>query len=143
MTLASAPVRVLLVEDHETLRSVVGRLLRARPELELVGECADGMTALRELRRTAVDVVVMDFHMPNMTGADVVSAMRARGDETPVLMVSGSADEESIAEALNAGAWGYVVKRADMIELRDAILAAARGDPVGAPHSMSSGGERV
>ncbi|MEX2081720.1 MAG: response regulator transcription factor [Dehalococcoidia bacterium] len=120
-------VRVLIVEDNEPLRRVMVRLLSARPEVEVVGDCEDVAAALVALAEAEVDVVLMDFHLPDMNGAAAVAALRARGDQTRVLILSGSADLVHVEEALAAGASGYVVKRANVEELLQGIAAVARG----------------
>ena len=103
--------KFLVVDDFSTMRRIVRNLLK---ELGFsnVQEAEDGVDALNKLRNEAFDFVVSDWNMPNMTGIELLRAIRADANlkHLPVLMVTAEAKKENIIEAAQAGASGYVVK---------------------------------
>lgn len=109
--MADKNMKFLVVDDFSTMRRIVRNLLK---ELNFtnVDEAEDGAAALHKLRGGGIDFVVTDWNMPNMTGLELLKAIRA--DDTlkhlPVLMVTAEAKKENIVEAAQAGASGYVVK---------------------------------
>jgi two-component system chemotaxis response regulator CheY len=109
--MADAKMRILVVDDFATMRRIIRGLLK---ELGFtnVEEAEDGVVALAMLKREAFDFVVSDWNMPNMTGIDLLKAIRADAalSHLPVLMVTAEAKKENIIEAAKAGASGYVVK---------------------------------
>ncbi|MEW6313832.1 MAG: chemotaxis response regulator CheY [Pseudomonadota bacterium] len=104
-------IKFLVVDDFSTMRRIVRNLLK---ELGFtnVDEAEDGVVALQKLRESKFDFVVSDWNMPNMTGIDLLRAIRADASlkHLPVLMVTAEAKKENIVEAAQAGASGYVVK---------------------------------
>jgi DNA-binding NarL/FixJ family response regulator len=123
-----ARVRVLLADDHKLFRAGIRALLQTLPDVEIVAEAANGREALRLIAAHHPDVVLMDIMMPDLNGLD--AAVRIARAEPPahVVMLSMNADEDSVLQALRAGADGYLVKTADPAELELAIRAVARGD---------------
>lgn len=109
--MADANMKFLVVDDFSTMRRIVRNLLK---ELGFsnVQEAEDGVNALNKLRAEAFDFVVSDWNMPNMTGIELLRAIRAdeKLKHLPVLMVTAEAKRENIIEAAQAGASGYVVK---------------------------------
>jgi two-component system chemotaxis response regulator CheY len=109
--MAENNMKFLVVDDFSTMRRIVRNLLK---ELGFtnVDEAEDGVVALQKLRGDAFDFVVSDWNMPNMTGIDLLKAIRADAalKHLPVLMVTAEAKKENIIEAAQAGASGYVVK---------------------------------
>lgn len=84
-------LRVLIVDDDPTVRLTLGRVIGRQRDMTSVGEAVDGRTALREIRRQAPDVIVMDVGLPDVSGIDVAHRLRAHGDTTPVLFLTGDA----------------------------------------------------
>lgn len=84
-------LRVLIVDDDPTVRLTLGRVISRQRDMTSVGEAVDGRTALREIRRRAPDVVVMDVGLPDVSGIEVAHRLRANGDTTPVLFLTGDA----------------------------------------------------
>lgn len=109
--MADPNMKFLVVDDFSTMRRIVRNLLK---ELGFnnVQEAEDGVDALNKLRAEAFDFVVSDWNMPNMTGIELLRAIRAdeKLKHLPVLMVTAEAKRENIIEAAQAGASGYVVK---------------------------------
>jgi DNA-binding NarL/FixJ family response regulator len=112
---------VLLVEDHRLMRTGLRALLNSYPELRVVGEAGDGHEAVRLASRLNPDLVLMDVEMPGLNGIEAARRIRAELPATRVLMVSMHCDRWHIAEALGAGASGYVPKDAPSEDLRTAI----------------------
>ena len=123
----TARIRVLLADDHKLFRAGIRAVLQAVGDIEVVGEAGDGREALRLVAAYRPDVVLMDILMPNLNGLDAAARMARAFLGTRVIMLSMSADEDSVLKALRAGAVGYLVKTADPAELELAIRAAVRG----------------
>ena len=109
--MADTKLRFLVVDDFSTMRRIVRNLLKEVGHTE-VEEADDGTVALARLKAEKFDFVISDWNMPNMTGIDLLKAMRADAalKHLPVLMVTAEAKKENIVEAAQAGANGYVVK---------------------------------
>ncbi len=132
-----ARVRVVIAEEHPLYREGVVRAIRERPELELVGEAADGRQALALIKELEPDVAVLDVKMPELDGLQVANAIDRDSLGTRVLMLSAFLDRQIVFQAVAAGAAGYLSKDADRLEITDAILAVHRGDTVLAPQVQS------
>ncbi len=120
-------IRVLIVDDHGIVREGLRMLLARDPDLEVVGEAADGAEALEQARQMRPDVVVMDLLMPVMDGIAATQAIRRELPETEVLALTSVLESVSVVEAIRAGAIGYLLKNTRAAELRAAIKAAAAG----------------
>jgi two-component system, NarL family, nitrate/nitrite response regulator NarL len=129
----AARVRVLIAEEHPLYREGVVRAIKERPELELVGEAADGGQALTLINELQPDVAVLDVKMPELDGLQVANAVARDALRTRVLMLSAFLERQIVFQAVAAGAAGYLSKDADRLEITDAILAVHRGDTVLAP----------
>lgn len=122
------PIRILIADDHVVVRSGVRALLEADPEIETVGEAGDGDTALSMAAALHPDVVLLDISMPPGNGIEIARRLKSADPKTVVVFLTMHEDEALLHEALRAGASGYVVKRAEEAEIRQAIHAAMRGD---------------
>ncbi|MHC4198720.1 MAG: response regulator [Planctomycetota bacterium] len=120
-------IRILLADDHAIIRHGVRQLLEAEGGLEVVGEAGDGREAVAKARKLRPDVVVIDITMPNMNGVIAMRQILKVSPGTKVLVLSMHADEQFVAQALKAGASGYVEKGANLAELVGAIKAVASG----------------
>jgi two-component system invasion response regulator UvrY len=125
-------LRIALVDDHAVVRMGFRMLLESQPPdgrlpLRVVAEADDGETLLRGLSATPVDVVVMDLSMPGLGGLETLRRLRARDQAPPVLILSAHEDSAHPRRALNAGAQGYLSKRAAPETLPEAIYAVAAG----------------
>jgi DNA-binding response OmpR family regulator len=121
-------MRVLVAEDDTGLRSVLARGLREHGYV--VDAVVDGQEALSYLRSYTYEVVVLDWRMPTTTGIEVVRQMRARGDRTPVLMLTARDTTEDRVEGLNEGADDYLVKPFSFAELTARLSALQRRPPL-------------
>ena len=122
------PIRILIVDDHAIVRSGLRALLRADPDLEVVGEAVDGMEALRLAATLHPDLVLLDITMPPENGIETTKRLKEEHPELIVLILTMHEDESLVHEALRAGAAGYVIKRAEESEILQAVHAASRGD---------------
>jgi DNA-binding NarL/FixJ family response regulator len=131
---ADGPIRVLLVDDQRLVRDGVRLILERGDVFDVVGECADGDEVIDTLVRLDVDVVLMDMRMKRVGGAEATLRLRAMPDAPPVLVLTTFDDDETLAQALRAGAAGFVLKEAPAEQLRSAVSAVANGaawfDPV-------------
>jgi DNA-binding NarL/FixJ family response regulator len=123
----TAPVRVLLVDDQELVRSGLRRILRRRDGFEVVGECGDGEEVPAAIAEHRPDVVVMDLRMPRVDGIAATRSIRG-SDGPPVLVLTTFDDDELLSGALHAGAAGFLLKDSSADDLSRAIRAVAVGD---------------
>ena len=121
-------IRVVLVDDQAMVRTGLRMVLAAEPDIEVVGEAADGTVALREVDRLHPDVVVMDLTMAEMDGLTATRALAERETPPRVLVLTMHAEEEYLLPVLEAGAAGYLVKSAADRELIEAVRTVARGE---------------
>jgi two-component system, NarL family, response regulator NreC len=121
-------LKVLLADDHQILRQGLKVLLKAQTDLVLAGEAADGLEAVRLAERLEPDVVVMDLMMPGLSGLEATRQLTRRCPRTRVVVLSMHADAAYVAEAVRAGAAGYVLKAACAEDLVQAIRAVADGE---------------
>jgi DNA-binding NarL/FixJ family response regulator len=131
VTEAPAPVvRVVLADDHPMVRYGITAVLADAPEVEVVGEAADGESLLAAVAEHRPDVVVTDLDMPGMGGAEATARLRTSHPDLAVLVLTLHEDDESLFAALRAGARGYLLKGADRSELVRAIQSVAAGEAV-------------
>jgi len=121
-------IRVLIVDDHAVLRAGLRTLLNLQPDMEVVGEAAEGLEALEKTKRLEPEVVLMDISLPGMEGLEATKELKRTHPNVKVLILTMHEDRRFLYPALKAGASGYVVKRAADTELIDAIRAVSRGD---------------
>jgi DNA-binding NarL/FixJ family response regulator len=121
-------IRLLLADDHAVLRSGLRMLLDAQPDMEVVGEAADGGEAVRTALESRPDVVLMDVAMTGESGLEATRRIKQRAPEIRILVLSMYDDESYLRRALEAGASGYALKRAADTDLLSAIRAVARDE---------------
>ena len=132
--MSDAPIRIALADDQGLVRAGLRALLE-RHGVVIVFEAGDGEELLAQLESTPVDVVVSDIRMPGVDGIDALIALRARGDRTPVLLLTTFDDSDLLLRATDAGAQGFLLKDAAPEDLRDAIARVAAGDTLLLPVS--------
>lgn len=124
------PLRVLVADDHPMVRYGIAAVLEATDSVALVGQAADGRALLEQALADPPDVVLTDLSMPGMGGVELISTLRERLPDLPVLVLTMHADDEAVFAALRAGARGYLIKGADGAELVRAIESVASGEAV-------------
>ena len=133
----SAPIRVLIVDDHKVVRSGLATFLRAFRDLELVGQAANGREAVLLAEQERPDVVLMDLMMPEMDGAAATKAIRERWPEVQVVALTSFKEDEMVKNVLQAGAIGYLLKDVGADELASAIRSARAGTPTLSPEATA------
>ena len=134
--MSTAPVCVALADDQALVRDGLRALLE-RHGVEIVFEADSGRSLLERLATQPVDVVLSDIRMPGMDGVDALAALRARGDTTPVLLLTTFDDSDLLLRATDAGAQGFLLKDAAPGDLRDAIARVAAGETLLQPVSTA------
>ncbi|MFN8400758.1 MAG: response regulator transcription factor [Anaerolineales bacterium] len=121
-------IRLLLVDDHAVVRTGLKMLLNGQEDLEIVGEAGSAAEALAETERVQPTVILMDIGLPDKTGIEATREIKAKFANVNIVALTIHEDEEYFFQMLNAGASGYVPKRAAPEELITAIRAAANGE---------------
>lgn len=119
--------RILIADDHETVRAGLKAIFAAHSDLEVVAEAGDGRTAVAQAKAHQPDVVIMDVSMPELNGLKATEAILACCPQTKVLALTRHADDGYLEQLLRAGAAGYVLKQSRSVELLHAIRAVAAG----------------
>ncbi len=123
----SAPIRVLIVDDHAMVQRGLAVFLKAKPDLLLVGEASGGGEAITLCEQLQPDVVLMDLMMPGMSGAEATRVIHGRWPQVQVIALTSFGDKELVREALAAGALSYLLKNVSSEDLAEAIRAACSG----------------
>ena len=123
-------IRVLLVDDHTLFRSGIKALLQRQPGFEVVGEAGDGLEGAKRAKSLKPDVVLLDLHMPGISGREALQLIVEEAPGSHVVMLTVSEDGEDLIECLRAGAQGYLLKNIDAEFLLDAVRRAAEGEAV-------------
>src|SRR5262245_14611731 len=121
-------MRVLLADDHNLVRAGIRVLLEALPEVEIVPDAADGQDALQALQKHKPDIALIDISMPGLNGLELAARASREVPETRVVILSVHGDASHVAQALRAGAKGYLVKDAAADELPVLVRAVMRGE---------------
>ncbi len=127
------PIRILLVDDHTLFRGGVKAVLQKHPGFEVVGEAADALQGVKSAAALKPDVVLLDLHMPGISGRDAVTQFLEASPQTRVVMLTVSEDADDLIESLRAGASGYLLKNIETDTLIESVRRAAEGDSVVSP----------
>jgi two-component system nitrate/nitrite response regulator NarL len=131
------PIRLLVVDDHTLFRRGLIALLSQSPNVTVVGEAGDASEALRRAAGLKPDLVLLDNHLPGVRGVDAIIGLKEAAPGTRVLMLTVSEDEGDLADALRAGAQGYVLKTIEGDALLQAIERCMDGESVISPEMTS------
>ncbi|MDI6712398.1 MAG: response regulator transcription factor [Anaerosomatales bacterium] len=123
-------VRVLIVDDHELVRLALKTVIEEEPDLRVVGEACTGEDALRALENVGADVVLLDLHMPGMSGVKACEEICARWPDVRVVVLTSYDEDEEIFGVLSAGAAGYLMKDSSPDSVLHAIRSAVQGATV-------------
>lgn len=121
-------LRVLLAEDHQTVREGVKLLVNAQPDMEVVGEADDGEATIKEVERLDPDILIMDISMPGLNGLKATKRLRAQSANVKILTLSRHTDDGYLQQLLAAGVNGYVLKQSAPTNLITAIREVAAGN---------------
>jgi DNA-binding NarL/FixJ family response regulator len=129
----SPTLRVLVVDDHPLFRFGLCTVLSSEPVIEVVGEASTGHDAINAVRALQPDVVVMDLHLPDITGIDATREIVGERPTVGVLVLTMFDDRESVFSAMRAGARGYLLKGSGQDEIVRAVQAVGRGEAIFGP----------
>ena len=130
---AAAPIRILVVDDHPLFRRGIKALLESHSDFSVVGEAADAGEAQRRTAELQPDLILLDNHLPGVSGLDALLGLRAAALHAKVLMLTVSEDGQTLATALQRGASAYLLKTVDSDVLATAIFRAMRGEATISP----------
>ncbi len=121
-------IRLLIIDDHEMVREGLKAMLTAEPDFEIVGDAANAEQAFELLERLHPDVILLDIRLPGASGIDVCRTVTERYPETAVIILTTFTDETLVAQCIQAGARGFIVKDIERFDLKRSIRAVARGE---------------
>jgi len=127
------PIRILIVDDHALFREGVHAILKAVPDIEIVGETGTGEEAITLASNLKPDVILMDIQMPDLNGVEATHRILQKQPEIGIIIVTMLEDDDSLFSAMRAGARGYVLKGADKAEMLKSIRAVAEGEALFGP----------
>ncbi len=119
-------IRIVIADDHQMLREGIRLLLESQADIDVVGEAFDGVAAAEMVRTLKPDVVLLDISMPKLSGLEAIGILRSISPQTKVIILSGHSKEAYVHQALNEGAYGYVVKGSPISEVINAIRMAVK-----------------
>jgi DNA-binding NarL/FixJ family response regulator len=127
VTAGSKPIRVLLVDDHQLLTGSLSQILAREPDIEVVGVAATVAEA-KAMSHERLDVVLMDYRLPDGTGAEAARAIKARWSHARIVMLTALNDDETVLESIQAGADGYMTKDRAVDDVVNAVRSAHAGE---------------
>src|SRR5689334_22879559 len=121
-------IRLFVIDDHEMVREGLKAMLKAEPDFEIVGDAANAEQAFEQVDRLRPDVILLDVRLPGMSGIEICRSVTERYPEIAVIIVTTYTDETLIAQCIQAGARGFIVKDIERFDLKRSIRAVARGE---------------
>ena len=121
-------MRIVLAEDHKTVREGIKMLVNAQNDMEVVGEAGDGAAAIKSVRDKRPDVIVMDISMPEMNGLKATRKLKAEFPDVKILTLTRHSDDSFLEQLIGAGASGYILKQSAPAELINAIRTVGGGN---------------
>lgn len=121
-------IRLMIVDDHEMVREGLKAILVAEPDFSIVGDAANADEALELIERLRPDIVLLDVRLPGVSGIEVCRIITERYPETSVIILTTFTDEQLIAQSIQAGTKGFILKDVERFDLKRAIRAVARGE---------------
>ncbi len=125
----TAPIRVLIADDHAILRKGIRALLSTEPDIDVVGEAGDGAEALAQAEALRPDIILMDLVMPTLDGIEATRRVTTQQPSVRVLVLTSFAADDKVFPAIKAGALGYILKDSGPEDLVQAIRQVHRGEP--------------
>ena len=121
-------IRLLIIDDHEMVREGLKAMLVSEPDFAIVGDAANAEQALELIERLRPDVILLDIRLPGVSGIEVCRTVTERYPETAVIILTTFSDENLVAQCIQAGARGFIVKDIERFDLKRSIRAVARGE---------------
>ena len=126
-------IGVLLIDDHALFRSGVKALLSRQPDIEVVGEAADGLEGIKRCAQLQPDLVLLDLNLPGLSGRDTLALLLEKHPSLPIVILTVSEESSDLMDCLKSGAKGYLLKNIEIDQLIDGIRRAVRGEAVMSP----------
>jgi two-component system nitrate/nitrite response regulator NarL len=126
-------IRVLIIDDHTLFRSGIKLLLQRQTGFDVVGEAGNGLEGVKDAKRLKPDVVLLDLHMPDISGLETIPLLKDEAPQAQIIMLTVSEDADDLLDALRIGARGYLLKNIDADFLLESIRRAAKGESVMSP----------
>jgi DNA-binding NarL/FixJ family response regulator len=120
-------IRILLVDDHEPFRHFVSSMLQQQANVQIIGEADDGLQAVQQAQALQPDVILLDIGLPGINGIEAARQLGEVGCNARIVFLTQESSPEVVQEALNLGAWGYIIKTQAGSELLPALEAVSRG----------------
>lgn len=121
-------IRLLIIDDHEMVREGLKAILTTEPDFEIVGDAANAKQAFELIERLSPDVILLDIRLPDISGIEVCRKVTERYPESAVIILTTFTDESLVAQCIQAGARGFIVKDIERFDLKRSIRAVARGE---------------
>src|SRR3989442_238570 len=121
-------IRLLIIDDHEMVREGLKAMLDAEADFAIVGDAANAEQALEMIERLHPDVVLLDIRLPGVSGIDLCRTVTSQYPQTAVLILTTFTDESLVAQCIQAGARGFIIKDIERFDLKRSIRAVARGE---------------
>lgn len=121
-------IKILIVDDHPLFRQGLRQVLEGDSRFELIGEAADGLTALQSIQDKSPDIAVLDVNLPGLSGLEVARKLRDRPGAPDVIILTSYKEEETFNRAMDLGVKGFVLKENAVQDIINAIVAVARGE---------------
>jgi DNA-binding NarL/FixJ family response regulator len=125
--MSNPTIRILSVDDHPLLRDGIAAVLESQPDMTLVGQACNGREAIEDFRRLRPDITLMDLRMPDISGIEAITRIRAEFSNARIIVLTTYAGDAQAAAALRAGAQGYLLKNLVRKELLETIRAVHAG----------------
>jgi two-component system, NarL family, response regulator LiaR len=133
-----APIRVVIIEDHDLFRTGLAIFLGAEEDLEVIGQASGGNMGVRLALELSPDVILMDLRMPDLDGIDAIKAIISERPDMKIVALTIATDDRDITAALNAGACAFLVKDSPVEDIASAVRAAAAGSAWLSPRAAES-----
>lgn len=121
-------IRLLIIDDHEMVREGLKAMLLTEPDFAIVGDAANAKQAIELVEALRPDIVLLDIRLPDTSGIEVCHAITERFPETAVIILTTFSDESLVAQCIQAGARGFIIKDIERFDLKRSIRAVARGE---------------
>ena len=121
-------IRILLVDDHEPFRRYISSMLQERANLQVIGESDDGLQAVRKAETLQPDLILLDIGLPGINGIEVARQIGKVASKARIIFLTQESSPEVVQEALDLGAWGYIIKAQAGSELLPALEAVSHGE---------------
>lgn len=126
--MSTVPIRVFIADDHALIRQGIKRIIEFESDIAVVGDASDGRLALEQLNLLQPDVVLLDFHLPDMTGLDILKTLKDMDLKTKAIMLTVASDRKTLLECIQFGAEGYILKDSDTVDIVSAVREVNRGE---------------